>query len=65
MKICVVGAGAMGGLLGARMAEQGHQVSLVARGPHLDAIVEKGLNLHRNGEWTCARNAINRYQRYR
>ena len=55
MRICVVGAGAMGGLLGVRMAEQGHQVSLIARGPHLAAIVERGLSLRQNGVETCAR----------
>lgn len=34
MKVCVIGAGAIGGLLGVRMANAGHTVSLVARGPH-------------------------------
>jgi len=45
MKICVVGAGAVGGFIGARLAEAGHEVSLVARGPHLDAIRARGLTL--------------------
>jgi 2-dehydropantoate 2-reductase len=35
MKICVFGAGAMGGLLGARLAAAGEAVTLVARGHHL------------------------------
>jgi len=43
MKVCVVGAGAIGGLLGARLADAGHEVSLVARGAHLAAIRAGGL----------------------
>jgi 2-dehydropantoate 2-reductase len=43
MKVCVVGAGAIGGLLGARLADTGHEVSLVARGAHLAAIRAHGL----------------------
>jgi 2-dehydropantoate 2-reductase len=43
MKVCVVGAGAIGGLLGARLADAGHEVSLVARGAHLAAIRADGL----------------------
>ena len=54
MKICVVGAGAIGGLLGARLAGAGQEVSLVARGPHLAAIRERGLKLVGNdGEITA------------
>ncbi len=45
MKVCVVGAGAIGGLLGARLAAAGHQVSLIARGPHLAAIQARGLRV--------------------
>ena len=45
MKVCVIGAGAIGGLLGARLAEAGQSVSLVARGPHLAAIRAHGLKL--------------------
>ena len=45
MKVCVVGAGAIGGLLGARLAEAGQSISLVARGPHLAAIRARGLKL--------------------
>jgi len=43
MKVCVVGAGAIGGLLGARLADAGHEVSLVARGAHLAGIRAGGL----------------------
>jgi 2-dehydropantoate 2-reductase len=45
MKICVVGAGAIGGLMGARLALAGEEVTLVARGPHLAAIQSHGLKL--------------------
>lgn len=45
MKICVVGAGSIGGLLGVKLALAGEQVSLIARGPHLQAIKTNGLKL--------------------
>ena len=45
MKICVVGAGAVGGVAGAWFAKAGHEVSLVARGAHLEAIRARGLTL--------------------
>ena len=50
MKICIYGAGAIGGFLGARLALAGAQVSLVARGAHLAAIKANGLTLISNGE---------------
>lgn len=45
MKICIFGAGAIGGLLAARLAAIGADVSIIARGPHLAAIREKGITL--------------------
>ncbi|MEM8542145.1 MAG: 2-dehydropantoate 2-reductase [Pseudomonadota bacterium] len=45
MKIAVLGAGGIGGYIGGRLAEIGHDVCLVARGRHLKAITEKGLNI--------------------
>src|SRR3954466_11728952 len=45
MKICVYGAGAVGGLIAGRLARSGHAVSVVARGPHLEAIRGRGLRL--------------------
>jgi len=45
MKICIFGAGAIGGYLGAKLAKAGADVSLVARGPHLAAMQENGLRL--------------------
>ncbi len=45
MKICIVGAGAIGGFLGVRLAEAGHELSLLARGDHLAAIRANGAKL--------------------
>jgi 2-dehydropantoate 2-reductase len=51
MRICVFGAGAIGGYIGAMLARKGEaDVSLLARGPHLEAMKSKGLNLHMGGE---------------
>jgi 2-dehydropantoate 2-reductase len=46
VKICVYGAGAIGGHLAARLALGGAEVSLVARGAHLAAIRANGLTVH-------------------
>jgi len=47
MKVCVFGAGAIGGLVAASLTQvPGVSVSVVARGAHLTAIREKGLRLH-------------------
>ncbi len=45
MKICIFGAGAIGGYMGAKLAQAGADISLVARGPHLKAMNENGLRL--------------------
>ena len=45
MKICVYGAGAIGGLMAAWLARAGHEVSVVARGAQLDAIRRDGLRV--------------------
>ena len=50
MKICVVGAGSIGGLIAAYLGRAGHDVSVVARGAHLAAIREKGLTLIKGAE---------------
>ncbi|MFN3263150.1 MAG: 2-dehydropantoate 2-reductase [Pikeienuella sp.] len=50
MKICIYGAGAIGGYMGAKLAEAGAEVSLVARGPHLAAMQANGLTLIEEGE---------------
>ncbi len=48
-KICVYGAGAIGGYMAACLDRAGAQVSLVARGPHLAAIQQNGLTLKKDG----------------
>ncbi len=45
MRICVVGAGAIGGLLAVRLAQAGEKVSVVDQGAHLQAIQRDGLKL--------------------
>ena len=45
MTVAVVGAGAIGGLLGARLCHAGEDVILVARGPHLAAMRERGVTV--------------------
>ena len=50
MKICIYGAGAIGGYLGAKLARAGYDVSLVARGPHREAIVASGLRVVEGAE---------------
>lgn len=45
MRICIFGAGASGGHFAVKLAEAGHAVSVVARGPHLAAIQASGLTL--------------------
>lgn len=49
MKILIVGAGAIGGMLGGYLAAAGHEVSLVARGAHLAELRADGLALRANG----------------
>jgi 2-dehydropantoate 2-reductase len=46
MRVCVFGAGAIGGHLAMRFARGGAEVSVVARGPHLRAIQANGLIVH-------------------
>ena len=48
MKICVYGAGAIGGLMAAWLARSGHDVSVVARGAQLEAIRRSGLRVRSN-----------------
>jgi 2-dehydropantoate 2-reductase len=49
MKFLIAGAGAIGAYIGARMAQAGFDVTLFARGPHLRAMQEKGVQV-RSGE---------------
>jgi 2-dehydropantoate 2-reductase len=49
MRIAVIGAGAVGGALAARLAGSGHAVAVTARGAHLEAIQRDGIRLR--GAW--------------
>lgn len=45
MRVCVVGAGAIGGLIGARLSLAGEAVTVIDQGAHLEAIRKQGLRL--------------------
>jgi len=49
-KICIFGAGAIGGYIAACLKKTDVELSLIARGPHKKAIEEKGLTLIKNGK---------------
>jgi 2-dehydropantoate 2-reductase len=55
MRICVYGAGAIGGYLGCQLALAGQDVTLIARGPHLAALRARGVRLLIDGEERVAR----------
>jgi 2-dehydropantoate 2-reductase len=51
MRICIFGAGAIGGLIAARLAARGEaEVTVIARGPHLAAMQADGLRLRSGGD---------------
>ncbi len=50
MRVCIYGAGAIGGLLGAQLTLSGETVTLIARGAHLDAMRKNGVTLLIDGE---------------
>ena len=52
MKIAVFGAGAIGGMMGVKLAAAGADLSVVARGPHLAAMQANGLSLVEGGQTT-------------
>src|SRR5580698_4854727 len=54
MKICIYGAGAIGGWMGVRLAREGHDISVIARGATLSALRENGLQLVEDGKTTTA-----------
>lgn len=45
MRIAIMGAGALGGYFGGRLASAGHKVTLIARGAHLEALRSNGLQI--------------------
>jgi len=55
VRICIYGAGAIGGYLGVQLSLAGEDVSLVARGPHLEAMKSNGLRLRIGEEERVAR----------
>jgi 2-dehydropantoate 2-reductase len=52
MRFVVFGAGAVGGVVGARLHQSGHDVALIARGAHLDELRRSGLTLETPSERT-------------
>lgn len=50
MRICVYGAGSIGGNFATRLALAGNEVSIVVRGPHLEAVKARGLTMLCGGE---------------
>jgi len=59
MRIAILGSGAVGGYYGAKLARAGHDVTFVARGAHLAAIRERGLQIKSSalGDFTVRANA--------
>ena len=50
MKICIFGAGSIGGVMGGVLAKAGHDVSLIARGAHLEALRANGCRVETGGQ---------------
>jgi len=55
LRICIFGAGAVGGHLAARLAGAGHDVSVLARGAHLEAMTSRGIELRSGDDVVRAR----------
>jgi 2-dehydropantoate 2-reductase len=55
MRVAVVGAGSIGGLLGAYLSRSGEDVILIARGPHLAAMKSRGVTVRSGGAEFSAR----------
>jgi len=55
MRICIFGAGAVGGHIAAKLAASGNEVSVVARGAHLQAVQRNGLKLLHGDETILGR----------
>jgi 2-dehydropantoate 2-reductase len=55
MKVAVFGAGAIGGMMGVKLAAAGADVTFIARGPHLAAMQQNGVTLNSFGETTTVR----------
>ena len=59
MKVCIYGAGAIGGFIGARLGARGHAISAVARGATLAALRDNGMRLRSGGQETAVPVAAN------
>jgi 2-dehydropantoate 2-reductase len=46
MRFAIVGSGAVGGYFGAKLVQAGHEVTFLARGAHLEALRQRGLEIH-------------------
>ena len=55
MKVAIYGAGATGGYMGAKLGLAGVDTTLIARGPHLEAMQRRGVRLLIDGEELVAR----------
>ncbi|QRK12021.1 2-dehydropantoate 2-reductase [Archangium violaceum] len=55
MRIAIFGAGAIGGFLGVRLLQAGADVTFIARGAHLAAMLERGVTLRSGGERVTVR----------
>jgi len=55
MRIVVLGAGGIGGFVAATLARAGNDVAVVARGPHLDAVRDRGLRVRSTTDAFVAR----------
>ena len=67
MKYAVIGAGGTGGCIGGYLARQGNDVTLIARGAHLEAIRENGLTVRsaRTGDFTVRNQKACTMEEYR
>lgn len=54
MRICIYGAGAVGGFIGVKLALDGHDVTMIGRGTHFDAMAKDGARLISAGEEVVA-----------
>ena len=54
MKVCIFGAGAIGGFLAAYLSKANNEVSLIARGSNLEAYKEKGIKLYHGDRFVQA-----------
>jgi 2-dehydropantoate 2-reductase len=50
VKVAIFGAGAIGGMMGVKLAQAGADVTFIARGPHLAAMQANGVVMHSGGE---------------